>query len=218
MKNKVLYFYKNQIWHFAILFATLYYFYINKIDHSGLVILGFNAYQWLVINIWIHIIHIGYVWICWRSELLWKSVSKSIGFENYFYGFIFLISLRFFTLVIPFVDYASLYKPNALSFMVSIIMFVPIIYTLYSVKKYFGFKRAVGIDHFDKKYRNIPFENRGMFKWVSNSMYTFGLLLPLAVAVLTGSKIMFLVGIFTYLGGWLHYFATEKPDMNLIYN
>ncbi len=218
MKNKTLYFYKNQIWHFTILFATLYYFYVNKIDHSGLIILGFNAYQWLVINIWIHIIHIGYVWICWRSELLWKSVSKSIGFENYFYGFIFLISLRFFTLVIPFVDYASLYKPNALSFIVSIIMFVPIIYTLYSVKKYFGFKRAVGIDHFDKKYRNIPFEKRGMFKWVSNSMYTFGLLLPLAVAVLTGSKIMFLVGIFTYVGGWLHYFATEKPDMNLIYN
>jgi len=218
MKNKTLYFYKNQIWHFAILFAALYYFYINKIDHSGLVILGFNAYQWLVINIWIHIIHVGYVWICWRSELLWKSVSKSIGFENYFYGFIFLISLRFFTLVIPFIDYASLYTPNALSFIVSIIMFVPIIYTLYSVKKYFGFKRAVGIDHFDKKYRNIPFEKRGMFKWVSNSMYTFGLLLPLAVAVLTGSKIMFLVGIFTYVGGWLHYFATEKPDIKYIYN
>ena len=157
------------------------------------------------------------VWVCWRSELLWKSISKLIGFNGYIIGFFILILSRLFSLIIPFLDYGTLYKPNFISYLVSAVLFMPIIYTFYSVKKFFGFKRAAGLDHFDQSYKNIPFEKRGIFKWFPNSMYMFGLLMPFAVAVLTGSKIMFIVGVYTYIGGWIHYFATEKPDINYIY-
>ena len=211
------FFFKNQFWHFGILFIGLYYVYNFEIDHSKSSFLGLNSYQWLITYIWIHIFHMAYVWICWRSELLWKSISNLIGFKSYLFGFFVLILSRLFFLIIPFLDYGSLYTPNLISYLVSTILFIPIIYTFYSVKKFFGFKRAAGIDHFDESYKNIPFEKRGIFKWFSNSMYMFGLLLPFTIAILSGSQIVFIVGIYTYIGGWLHFFATEKPNIKYIY-
>ena len=38
---------------------------------------------------------------------------------------------------------------------------------MYSVKKYFGFLRAAGADHFDAKYRDMPFEKRGIFEAIT---------------------------------------------------
>ena len=131
----------------------------------------------------IPLIHQTYVWICWRSELCWKSVSSSIGLKGYLIGFFTLIILRFSAVVLCFVDYGSLYKPGILAWVISIILFIPGIYTMYSVKKYFGFVRAAGADHFDPKYRDMPFEKRGIFKWSSNSMYVFGLAIPFAFAI-----------------------------------
>ena len=89
---------------------------------------------------------------------------------------------------------------------------------MYSVKKYFGFLRAAGADHFDPKYRGLPFENRGIFKWTPNAMYVFAIGIPFSFAVATGSQSMFVVAIYTYIAIWLHYFCTEKPDIKVIYN
>ena len=101
--------------------------------------------------------------------------------------------------------------------MLSIILFIPGAYTMYSVKKYFGFLRAAGADHFDPKYKDMPFENRGIFKWSPNAMYVFAIGIPFSFAVATGSQSMFVVAIYTYISIWLHYFCTEKPDFAIIY-
>ncbi len=119
--------------------------------------------------------------------------------------------------MVCFVDYGSLYKPGILAWVISIILFIPGAYTMYSVKKYFGFLRAAGADHFDPKYRDMPFEKRGIFKWSSNAMYLFGIGIPFAFAVATGSQSMFVVAIYTYISIWLHYFCTEKEDFKIIY-
>jgi len=132
-------------------------------------------------------------------------------------GFFTLIILRFSAVVLCFVDYGSLYKPGLISWALSVIVFIPGLYTMYSVKKYFGFLRAAGADHFDSKYRDIPFERRGIFKWTSNAMYTFAIGIPFSFAVATGSQSMFIVAIFTYISIWLHYFCTEKEDFKVIY-
>ena len=73
------------------------------------------------------------------------------------------------------------------------------------------------IDHFEPKYKDIPFERRGIFKWTPNAMYVFGIGIPFAFAVATGSQSMFVVAIYTYISGWLHYFCTEKEDFKVIY-
>jgi protein-S-isoprenylcysteine O-methyltransferase Ste14 len=68
-------------------------------------------------------------------------------------------------------------------------------YTFYSVRKYFGFLRACGADHFDTNYKNMPFEKRGIFKWIPNAMYTIAMLVWLCFAIISGSKAMFVFAV-----------------------
>ena len=67
------------------------------------------------------------------------------------------------------------------------------------------------------KYRDIPFEKRGVFKWTPNAMYIFAIGIPFAFATATGSQSMFIVAIYTYISIWLHYFCTEREDFKIIY-
>jgi len=218
IENKLKFFFKHQIWHLG---GTIILFYIatqlvDLKDNSN-TFLDINSSSWFMIAMFIPLIHQTYVWICWRSELCWQSINKTIGFKVYSIIFFILIISRLSAIVLCFVDYGSLYKPGWVAWILSIILFIPGAYTMYSVKKYFGFLRAAGADHFDPKYRNMPFEKRGIFKWSPNAMYLFAIGIPFAFAVSTGSKSMFLVSIYTYISIWLHYFCTEKEDYKVIY-
>ena len=218
IENKLKFFFKNQIWHLG---GTIVLFYVGiqfvDFNNSTKTFLGLSASSWFMIAMSIPIIHQTYVWMCWRSELCWKSISNTIGFKGYIIFFFILIISRLSAIVLCFVDYGSLYKPGLLSWIISIILFIPGAYTMYSVKKYFGFLRAAGADHFDPQYRDMPFEKRGIFKWSPNAMYVFAIGIPFAFAVATGSQSMFVVAIYTYISIWLHYFCTEKEDFKVIY-
>tara|TARA_B100000686_G_scaffold350634_1_gene447125 strand:- start:2371 stop:3039 length:669 start_codon:yes stop_codon:yes gene_type:complete len=218
IKNKLKFFFKGQIWHLG---GTIILFYIGFqfVDFENNInsFLGIDTLTWFLIAMSIPIIHQAYVWICWRSELCWKSISSTIGFKGYVILFFILIISRLSAIVLCFVDYGSLYKPSWIAWILSIIIFIPGAYTMYSVKKYFGFLRAAGIDHFDPKYRDMPFETRGIFKWTPNAMYFFAIGIPFSFALATGSKSMFIVAIYTYISIWLHYFCTEKEDFKIIY-
>jgi len=218
IENKLSFFFRHQIWHLG---GTIVLFYIaaQLVDLNGNTntFLGISALGWFMIAMTVPIIHQAYVWICWRSELCWQSISNTIGFKGYVIIFFILIISRLSAIVLCFVDYGSLYKPGWLAWIISIILFIPGIYTMYSVKKYFGFLRAAGADHFHLKYRDMPFEKRGIFKWSPNAMYVFAIGIPFAFAVATGSQSMFMVAIYTYISIWLHYFCTEKEDFKVIY-
>ena len=218
IENKLIFFFKHQIWHLG---GTVLLFYIGAqlVDLNGNTntFLGISALGWFIIAMSVPIIHQAYVWICWRSELCWQSISNSIGFKGYVIIFFILIISRLSAIVLCFVDYGSLYKPGIFAWIISIILFIPGVYTMYSVKKYFGFLRAAGADHFDPKYRDMPFEKKGIFKWSPNAMYVFAIGIPFAFAVATGSQSMFVVAIYTYISIWLHYFCTEKEDFKIIY-
>jgi len=218
MENKLGFFFKGQIWHLG---GTIILFYIGSLfvdlENNSNFFLGISSLKWFLIAMLMPIIHQMYVWICWRSELCWKLVSNTIGFKGYVIIFFILIISRLSAIVLCFVDYGSLYKPGILVWFISIVIFIPGAYTMYSVKKYFGFLRAAGADHFDPKYRDMPFEKRGIFKWSSNAMYVFAIGIPFAFATAAGSQSMFIVAIYTYLSIWLHYFFTEKEDFKIIY-
>ena len=219
IENKLSFFFKNQIWHLG---GTIVLFYIGfqfvDLSNNTNTFLGISGFKWFLVAMTIPLVHQTYVWICWRSELCWKSISNTIGFKGYVIIFFILIISRLTAIVLCFVDYGSLYKPGWLAWILGLILFIPGVYTMYSVKKYFGFLRAAGADHFDPKYRNLPFENRGIFKWTPNAMYVFAIGIPFAFAVVTGSQSMFVVAIYTYISIWLHYFCTEKQDIAIIYN
>ena len=217
--NKLSFFFKHQIWHVG---GTIVLFYIGTqfvdLQSNNNTFIGISALGWFVVAMSVPLIHQVYVWICWRSELCWKSITNTIGLKGYVILFFILIISRLSAIVLCFVDYGSLYKPGWLAWILALILFILGAYTMYSVKKYFGFLRAAGADHFDTKYRDLPFENRGIFKWTPNAMYVFAIGIPFSFAVATGSQSMFIVAIYTYISIWLHYFCTEKPDFAVIYN
>ncbi len=218
IENKLRFFFRHQIWHLG---GTILLFYIGAqmvdLEDNTNAFLGISALNWFMIAMSVPLIHQAYVWICWRSELCWQSISNTIGFKGYIIIFFTLIISRLSAIILCFVDYGSLYKPGLLAWILSIILFIPGVYTMYSVKKYFGFLRAAGADHFDPKYKDMPFEKRGIFKWSPNAMYVFAIGIPFAFAVATGSQSMFVVAIYTYISIWLHYFCTEKEDFKVIY-
>ena len=218
IENKFAFFFKGQILHIG---GTIVLFYIGAqfvdFENNSSTFIGISAPGWFMIAMSMPLVHQTYVWICWRSELCWKSISNTIGFKGFTILFFILIISRLSAIILCFIDYGSLYKPGWLAWILAIIIFIPGAYTMYSVKKYFGFLRAAGADHFDPKYRDMPFEKRGVFKWTPNAMYVFAIGIPFAFAIATGSQSMFIVAIYTYISIWLHYFCTEKEDFKVIY-
>ena len=218
MENKLSFFFRHQIWHVG---GTIILFYIVSqfvdLDNNTNTFLEISALNWFIIAMAVPLVHQIYVWVCWRSELCWKSINNSIGLKGYLIIFFILIISRLSALVLCFIDYGSLYKPGLIAWALSIIVFIPGIYTMYSVKKYFGFVRAAGADHFDPKYRDMPFEKRGIFKWSYNAMYTYAIAIPFSFAIATGSQSMFIISIYSYIAIWLHYFCTEREDFKVIY-
>ncbi len=216
--NKLIFFFKNQIWHLG---GTILLFYLGSqivdFENNSKLFLGISARGWFIFSMTIPLLHQTYVWLCWRSELCWKTISNTIGFKGYTKGFLAVGLLRFSCIGLCFADFGSLFNPGWIAWIITGIIFVPVSYTLYSVRRYFGFLRACGADHFDASYKNMPFEKRGIFKWIPNAMYTIAMLIWLCFAIISGSKAMFVFAVYSYISIWLHYFATEKEDFKIIY-
>ena len=100
----------------------------------------------------------------------------------------------------------------------TILLVLPGLYAMYSVRRYFGMTRAAGADHFDPRYRNMPLVKQGIFRFTSNGMYLYAFLLFWAIAVGFNSSAALTVAAFSHASIWAHYYGTEKPDMDFLYN
>ena len=58
---------------------------------------------------------------------------------------------------------------------------------------------------------------KGIFRYTSNGMYWFGFLLLWVPGFLFRSEGALLAALFNHLYIWVHFYFTEKPDMDLIY-
>ena len=96
------------------------------------------------------------------------------------------------------------------------VLLLPAFYTIWSVKKYFGFKRAIGGDHFREVYRQMPLVSSGAFKYNTNAMYSFGFLLLWAIAFWERSTAALSVALFHHAYIWVHMYCTEAPDLVLL--
>ena len=115
MENKLGFFFRHQIWHLG---GTIVLFYIGAqfvdLESNTNTLIGLSALSWFMIAMSIPLIHQAYVWICWRSELCWKSITNTIGFKGYVILFFILIISRLSAIVLCFVDYGSLYTQDGL--------------------------------------------------------------------------------------------------------
>jgi hypothetical protein len=187
----------------------------------NLSLLGVRGNIWFIASILSAGLHQFYVWYMWRSELLYNDISRRLGnqaFLIYAVGFgIFFFGRILILIGVGILDAGSLPMHWTLRWVLAPILFLLFAYTSYSVFRFFGYKRAAGADHFIDDYRHKPFEKRGIFRYTSNGMYLYAMLGLWVLAIWTQSYAA-LLGAFNFHAAiWLHYYCTEKPDMQMIY-
>jgi hypothetical protein len=183
--------------------------------------LGVSTATWFWLSILFPVVHQVWVWVCWRMELHRQWLSRSLGpwgFRVYGAGFALLAFARLYTLTATAVaNEGSLDVDQGLLNALALVLAIPALYTFYSVGRYFSYRRALGIDHFDASYRTKPFVREGIFRFTRNGMYTFGLMIVWLPGLIWASKAALLSAAFSHLYIWVHYFCTELPDMRRIY-
>jgi len=183
--------------------------------------LGISTSTWFWWSIAFPVIHQVWVVVCWRLELHHQWLSRTLGkggFRIYAAGFAVFSAGRIYTVVaLSIANQGTLPVDQRLLNSGALVIAIPTIYLFYSVARYFGFRRALGADHFDRSYRDKPLVRKGIFRFNRNSMYTFGFGLIWLPGLLWASQAGLLSAAFSHLYIWVHYFCTELPDMRRIY-
>ena len=160
-----------------------------------------------------------FVWLTWRLELRSSAISRVMGFRGYLVCFFLLFGGRFISLIeLAWLDRGSLKLPVVPRAVATALLALLGIYAIYSVGRYFGMVRAAGADHFDPRYRGMPLVQEGIFRFTSNGMYVYAFLLFWAIAVGFNSMAALSVAAFSHAYIWVHFYATEKPDMDYLYS
>ena len=182
---------------------------------------GISSPEWFLLAVAIAIAHQVYVWFCWRTQLhgYWLTrVFGNQGFPVYAVVFSILgISRVAAVFILAISNRDTLAADLTTLRILAIIALIPAVYLFYSVKRYFSFKRGLGIDHFDEAYRSMPFVRKGIFRFTRNGMYTFGFLLLWVPGLWYASIAALCVALFNHMYIWVHYYSTEFPDMKRIY-
>lgn len=183
--------------------------------------LGLGADEWIWLSIGLAIAHQAWVWLCWRSELCLRLPSRLLGDRAFrLYAAIFaVLGIARVTAVwiLAAANRGTIDLGVSLSRALAILLAIPMLYLFYSVWRYFGFRRALGADHFEPAYRRAELERRGIFRYTRNGMYVCGFLVLWVPALWWRSAAALWLALINHLYIWIHYFATELPDMRRIY-
>ena len=183
--------------------------------------MGLSTTLWLWLAVGFAVAHQMTVWFCWRTQLHLSLLTRALGDSGFtVYAVLFSILgisrvLAVFVLAISNRDTFSLDLTTLR--ILALFAAIPAVYLFYSVNRYFGLKRAFGIDHFDASYRSLPFVTKGIFRFTSNGMYIFGFFLLWVPGLWYASIAGLFVALFSHLYIWVHYYSTELPDIQRIY-
>jgi len=193
----------------------------RSIDLSGTA-MGLSTRDWLILAVLLPVIHQFYVVLLWRGELYYQWLSRIFGekaFTVWSVGFMILFLTRPITiLALGIADQGSLPIPSWLNLLLIAACLLICLYMAYSFVRFFGVKRALGMDHFQPdRYQELPFVRQGIFKWSSNAIYTYAFLALWLIGLVFRSRTALLGALFNHLFIWAHYYFTELPDMRAIY-
>lgn len=177
------------------------------------------SWFWLAISL--TVIHQVLVWLVFRGQLGWAILTRWFGKKDLLiWRLVFLpllIARPILLLGLAMSDRGSLGFASSVGWLLGLGLLLPTLYTFWSVGRYFGVARALGGDHFRVEYRTMPFVCQGAFRWSRNAMYAFAFLGLWSIALFANSAAALILAIFEHAYVWVHYYATEKPDMDLIY-
>jgi hypothetical protein len=216
------FFFKRQGKHFTFLFFLIIISYVFAAPALGDGLwLGLSDRTWYWLAVGLTVLHQALVWIVWRVQLGWGLLTRLFGKADLaIWGILFiplLIARPILLFGLAMSDQGSMQLHRDLEITLGHLLLLPTIYTLYSVGHYVGLERALGGDHFRKKYRELPMVSEGAFRWSGNAMYAFAFLGFWSIAFLRGSLAALSFAIFQHAYIWVHYYCTEQPDMALIY-
>lgn len=216
--------FQHQLWHFLAIVIALWSFYLLSVFDKEVVngsLFEISTMTWLWIAVWTPIVHQIYVFLVWRYQLYTNIFTKKFGvqkaFKSYAVGFSILFVFRLISLILlAYSNKDTLHIDPLYAYTIAAIITPFVIYLFYSVKRYFTIERAYGIDHFDKAY-DVPYVKQGIFKYTDNGMYVVGLAILYLPGLLLFSEAAIFVALFNHLYIWVHYYTTERPDMEYIY-
>jgi len=183
--------------------------------------LGVADRVWFMAALAVPIVQQVAVALLWRAQLCHGLLTRLFGDAGFtVWGVIFfplLVARPLLLLAVGAADPGSIPLPAALGIGVGTLLLVPAVWTMHSVKRYFGFARALGGDHFFERYRTMPMVREGAFKYSSNAMYTFVFAGLWGLALIMGSRAALAVALFQHAYIWVHWYCTEQPDGVVLY-
>lgn len=183
--------------------------------------LGMGSVTWLWMAVACAAAHEGYAWFGWRTQLhlqLWTRLFGPRAFPVFAAGFMAVAGARLFALVpLALANRGTLPGSSLLWQALAVVPLVPGLYLAWSVFRYFGLKRAMGIDHFDARYRRVPLVKQGIYRFTNHGMYVYGFGLVWALALLCASQAALVAALFNHLYVGVQYWAIEAPDLKRIY-
>jgi hypothetical protein len=222
LKVSALFLFEGQFQHIILLSCLVPgAIYLSSDAIDGSLCFGISDQTWFYASLILAIVHQFVGWLVLRFQVVYFLFTRLFGkYDMVIWGIIFfpLMILRpFMTLAVGLSDFGSLESLRITQIIIGLVLLIPVIYTGWSINKYFGISRALGGDHFRQKYREMPLVNQGAFKFSSNAMYAFAFLLFFAIALLTGSRAALASAMFQYAYIWVHMYCTENPNMDIIY-
>lgn len=183
--------------------------------------LGLSDATWLLVAVAVPVAHQALVVVGWRLQLRYRLLTRWFGGADLaVWGALFLpllVARPLTILALGLADAGSAGAPWLLSAALGAGLALPALHTLWSVHRYFGIPRALGGDHFREAYRSMPMVTEGAFGWSANAMYTFAFLGLWSIALLTNSWAALAACLFQHAAIWVHWYGTEKPDIELLY-
>lgn len=183
--------------------------------------LGITDKSWFFAALGVPVIQQITVALLWRAQLCYGLLTRLCGDVGFIvWGVIFfpLLILRpLLVMAVGLADTNSLATHGLTLTVVGALFLVPALWTMHSVKKYFGFARALGGDHFFERYRAMPMVREGAFKYSANAMYSFVFIGLWGIALLLGSQAALAVVLFQHAYIWVHWYCTEQPDGVVLY-
>lgn len=217
------YFFKGQLFHLVallILTAVAWAFAAPALGDGSW--LGVADATWFWLALGLAMLQQILVWLVFRAQLGWGFLTRVFGHADMIvWGLAFLpllVARPVLILGLAFSDQGSLLLPRYIAIFLGAILLIPALYALWSVPRYFGLARALGGDHFRLRYRQMPLVKEGAFRLSGNAMYSFVFLGLWSIALLVGSQAALSAALFEHAYVWVHYYATEEPDMALLYS
>jgi protein-S-isoprenylcysteine O-methyltransferase Ste14 len=183
--------------------------------------LGLSDQVWFYSLLGVSVVHQVAGWFVFRTQLAFSLFTRLFRKHDMAVWAIIFFPLFLLRIVcsvgLGIADSGSLSWDRNLQVVLGVLLLIPVFYTAWSIKQFFGVWRALGGDHFRLEYQNMPLVKEGAFKYSSNAMYLFAFLFFWSTALLTGSLAALATALFQHAYIWVHMYCTEGPDMRLIY-